>query len=236
MHQELHFYRKLLSSSTSLSEVALNPARALREELLPIASSPDPATKTGKKKNAVRLMALVMFTCNCSAVYLMTASMSKVYEETYLNRWIEIYHFRQSAPGGVGSSHFIACIDDWEMPGTFDHRSHNPNRPSDNTDNQSTPETSSALVAARAYCDSEAEALIRRSNEQMHLTLSYREAKTLLRVMRFAFKHEQIATQNLQKRIEVLLQEPSAVELTHKTNSLSRTLMKIRRFVGITKK
>ncbi|MBD2016079.1 hypothetical protein H6F96_19165 [Microcoleus sp. FACHB-53] len=199
-------------------------------------ASPNPTQRPRQAKNAVRLMALVTFTCNCSTVYLMTASMSKVYEETYLNRWIEIYCFSQFAPGGVGSSHFFARIDDWQMPGTFDHRSHNPNRPSDNTDNQSTPETSSALVAARAYCDSEADALIRRSNEQMHLTLSYREAKTLLRAMRFAFKHEQIATHDLQKRIELLLQEPSAVELTHKTNSLSRTLMKIRRFVGITKK
>jgi hypothetical protein len=166
----------------------------------------------------------------------MTACKSKVYEEIYLNRLIEIYHFGQFAPGGVGSSHFFVCIDGYKIPRTFDHRSHNPFAPSDNTDNQSTPEPSSALVAARAYCDSEAEALIRRSNEQMHLTLSYREAKTLLRAMRFAFKHEQIATHDLQKRIEVLLQEPSAVEVTHKTNLVSRTLMKIRRFVGITEK
>jgi hypothetical protein len=92
------------------------------------------------------------------------------------------------------------------LPGAFDARSHNPNHPSSDTGNQSTPEPSSALAAARAYCDSEAEA------------------------------QQQIATHDLQKRIEVLLQEPSAIELTHKTNLVSRALMKIRRFVGIIEK
>jgi hypothetical protein len=30
------------------------------------------------------------------------------------------------APGGVGSSHFYAIIDDYRLPGNFDCRSHNP--------------------------------------------------------------------------------------------------------------
>jgi hypothetical protein len=162
--------------------------------------------------------------------------MSKVYEETYKDRLIEIYRFTQSAPGGVGSSHFFARIDNCQLPGAFDARSHNPFDPCDDTGNQSTPEPSSALAAARAYCDSEAEAQQRRSNELLSLTLSYQEAKTLLRAIRVALKYEQIATHDLQKRIEVLLQEPSAVELTHKTNLVSRALMKIRRFVGIIEK
>ena len=166
----------------------------------------------------------------------MTPCMSKVYEETYKDCLIEIYRFSQSAPGGVGSSHFFARIDNCQLPGAFDARSHNPNHPSDDTGNQSTPEPSSALAAARAYCDSEAEAQQRRSNELTRLTLSYQEAKTKLRAIRVALKYKQIATHDLQKRIEVLLQEPSAVELTHKTNLVSRALMKIRRFVGIIEK
>lgn len=151
---------------------------------------------------------------------------SKVYEETYLDRLIEIYDFSQFAPGGVGSTHFYAIIDGYRLPGNFDGCSHNPFCPEEDTGNPPTPEQSSALVAARAYCDSEAETQQRRSNEQMRLTLSYLEAKTLLRAMRVARHDEQIATHDLQKRIEVLLQEPSAVELTHKTNLVSRALMK----------
>lgn len=162
--------------------------------------------RPGQAKNAVRLRAILTFTCNCSAVHLMTPCMSKVYEETYKDRLIEIYRFSQSAPSGVGSSHFFARIDNCQLPGAFDARSHNPNHPSSDTGNQSTPEPSSALAAASAYCDSEAEA------------------------------QQQIATHDLQQRIEVLLQEPSAAELTHKTNLVSRALMKIRRFVGIIEK
>ncbi|HEY9829976.1 MAG TPA: hypothetical protein V6D26_05310 [Stenomitos sp.] len=162
--------------------------------------------------------------------------MSKVYEETYKDRLIEIYEFGQFAPGGVGSTHLYAIIDGYRLPGNFDACSHHPFCPAKDTDNPPTPKQSQALIAARAYCDSEAETEQRRSNEQMRLTLSYLEAKTLLRAMRVAFKYEQIATHDLQKRIEVLLQEPSAVELTHQTNLVSRVLMKIRRFVGIIEK
>jgi hypothetical protein len=61
----------------------------------------------------------------------MTPSMSLVYEETYKDQSIEIYCFSHFAPGGVGSSHFYAIIDDYRLPGNFDGRSHNPFCPSE---------------------------------------------------------------------------------------------------------
>jgi hypothetical protein len=79
--------------------------------------------------------------------------MSLVYEETYKDQSIKIYCFSQFAPGGVGSSATHAIIDDYTLPGDFDRRSHNPFRPSEDTGNQPTPEHSSALAAAKAYCD-----------------------------------------------------------------------------------
>jgi hypothetical protein len=80
--------------------------------------------------------------------------MSLVYEETYKDQSIKIYCFSQFAPGGVGSSHFYTIIDDYRLPGNFDDRSHNPFCASEDTGNWPTPEPSSALAAARAYCDS----------------------------------------------------------------------------------
>ncbi|MEG4294631.1 hypothetical protein Q5692_38435 [Microcoleus sp. C2C3] len=79
--------------------------------------------------------------------------MSLVYEETYKDQSIEIYCFSQFAPGGVGSSYFWAIINDYRLPGNFDGRSHNPFCPSENTGNPRTPKQSSALAAAKAYCD-----------------------------------------------------------------------------------
>ncbi|HYW20167.1 MAG TPA: LamG domain-containing protein [Nodularia sp. (in: cyanobacteria)] len=85
----------------------------------------------------------------------MTASFRKVYEETYKNQLIEIYHFSQFAPGGVGSSHFYVIIDAYKLPRNFDRRSHNPYPfyPREDTGHQPNPEQSEALAAAKAYCD-----------------------------------------------------------------------------------
>ncbi|MEG4281149.1 hypothetical protein QUA62_27360 [Microcoleus sp. MON1_C1] len=163
----------------------------------------------------------------------MTGSFHLVYKEIYKDQSIEIYCFSQFMPGGIGSSHYYAIIDDYTLPGNFDCRSHNPFLASEDTGNQPTPEHSLALAAAKAYCEREAEALERRGDELLSLSLSYREAKTLLRAIRVAWKHEQIATHNLGERIEVLLQEPSAVGLTRPTNLLSRALTKIRRSLSI---
>lgn len=83
----------------------------------------------------------------------MTGHFHKVYEETYKNHMIEIYRFSQFAPGGVGSSHFYAIIDNYKLPGNFDCHSHNPFSPSKDTGNPPTPKQSAALAAAKAYCD-----------------------------------------------------------------------------------
>jgi hypothetical protein len=88
----------------------------------------------------------------------MTPSMSLVYEETYKDQSIEIYCFSHFAPGGVGSSYFYAIIDDYRLPGNFDGRSHNPFCASEDTGNPPTPKHSSALAAAKAYCDSKSKA------------------------------------------------------------------------------
>lgn len=90
----------------------------------------------------------------------MTGHFQKVYEETYKNQLIEIYCFSQFAPGGVGSSHFYAIIDDYELPGHFDCRSHNPFCPSEDTGYLPTPEQSEALAAAKAYCDRSLSAIL----------------------------------------------------------------------------
>jgi hypothetical protein len=89
----------------------------------------------------------------------MTGHFCKVYEETYKDQLIEIYCFSQFAPGGVGSSHFYAIINDYQLPKNFDHRSHHPFRSEPDTGNPRTPEQSSALAAAKACCDREVEAL-----------------------------------------------------------------------------
>jgi len=60
------------------------------------------------------------------------------------------------APGGVGSSYFYAIIDDYRLPGNFDGHSHNPFCASEDTGNPPTPKHSSALAAAKAYCDTRA--------------------------------------------------------------------------------
>lgn len=160
----------------------------------------------------------------------MTGHFCKVYEETYKDKLIEIYCFSQFAPGGVGSTHFYAIIAGYKLPGNFDCCSHNPFYPLEDTGNPPTPEQSQALAAAKAYCDHEAETLERRGDELLSLTLSYREAKTLLRALRSPNPAPRSAMQNLQERIEALLEEPSGVKLTHPTNLLTRALTKIRRF------
>lgn len=83
----------------------------------------------------------------------MTGSFHLVYKEIYKDQSIEIYCFSQFMPGGIGSSHYYAIIDDYKLPGDFDCRSHNPFWPSEDAGNQPTPEHSSALAAAKAYCD-----------------------------------------------------------------------------------
>jgi len=115
----------------------------------------------------------------------MTPSMSLVYQETYKYQSIEIYCFSHFAPGGVGSSYFYAIIDDYRLPGDFDGHSHNPFCASEDTGNPPTPKHSSALAAAKAYCDSKSKASEQRSSEQrddelLPLTLFYRKVKTLL--------------------------------------------------------
>lgn len=107
--------------------------------------------------------------------------MSLVYEETYKDQWIKIYCFSQFAPGGVGSSHFYAIIDDYRLPGNFDGHSHNPFCASENTGNPRTPKHSSALAAAKAYCDTRVKPSEQRGDELLSLTLFYRKVKTLLR-------------------------------------------------------
>jgi len=115
----------------------------------------------------------------------MTPSMSLVYEETYKDQSIKIYCFSQFAPGGVGSSHFYTIIDDYRLPGNFDDRSHNPFCASEDAGNWPTPEPSSALAAARAYCDTRVQPSEQpseqRGDELLPLTLFYRKVKTLLR-------------------------------------------------------
>ncbi|NQE35789.1 hypothetical protein [Microcoleus asticus] len=93
----------------------------------------------------------------------MTGSFHLVYKEIYKDRSIEIYRFSQFMPGGVGSSHYYAIIDDCTLPGNFDGRSHNPFCPSEDTGNPPTPKDSSALAAAKAYCDSKSKASEQRS-------------------------------------------------------------------------
>ena len=114
----------------------------------------------------------------------MTGSFHLVYKEIYKDQSIEIYCFSQFAPGGVGSSHYYAIIDDYRLPGAFDCRSHNPFRASEDTGNQPTPEHSSALAAAKAYCDTRVQPSEQpseqREDELLSLTLFYRKVKTLL--------------------------------------------------------
>ena len=88
-------------------------------------------------------------------------------------------------PGGIGSSHYYAIIDDYTLPGNFDCRSHNPFCASEDTGNGPAPEHSSALAPAKAYCDSKSKAREQRQSEQredelLSLTLFYRKVKTLL--------------------------------------------------------
>lgn len=85
----------------------------------------------------------------------MTAHDSRIYEEIYKDRLIEIYEFFSAAGGGYSSQHFFARIDGYQLSETFDYVSDfggiytEPPK----------PEESEALAAARAYCDREAKAL-----------------------------------------------------------------------------
>jgi len=115
-----------------------------------------------------------------AAPKLMTPSMDLVDEETYKDQSIKIYCFSQFAPGGVGSSHFWAIIDDYRLPGNCDGRSHNPFCASEDAENPPTPEHSSALAAAQAYCDTIVKPSEQRGDELLSLTLFYRKVKTLL--------------------------------------------------------
>lgn len=81
----------------------------------------------------------------------MTFHDSKIYEEIYKNRLIEIYEFFSAAGGTACDQHFFVRIDGYELPETFDGLSYL------NGDNVEPPkpEESEALAAARAYCDRE---------------------------------------------------------------------------------
>jgi hypothetical protein len=67
-----------------------------------------------------------------------------------------------------------------DLPGNFDCRSHNPFCPSEDAGNPRTPKQSSALAAAKAYCDSKSTASEQREDELLFLTLFYRKVKILL--------------------------------------------------------
>ncbi|MBM0745416.1 hypothetical protein JOY44_28745 (plasmid) [Phormidium sp. CLA17] len=88
----------------------------------------------------------------------MTGSRDKLYEEIYKGRLIEIDEFQQSMPGSVTASHFTVSVDGVELPGTFDDLSYQPFGASAYPKGAPDPEQSSALAAAKAYCDREAEA------------------------------------------------------------------------------
>lgn len=93
------------------------------------------------------------------------------------------------------------------------------------------PDRSLALAAARAYCDREAEQLERRGDEQLSLTLSYREATTLLLALRVAQLRDPAAKYDLVERIRTLLQEPSSEKRL--AGLPARTFAKIRSFLNI---
>ncbi|MBD2077240.1 hypothetical protein H6F86_25855 [Phormidium sp. FACHB-592] len=65
-----------------------------------------------------------------------------------------------------------------------------------------TLEYASALAAARAYCDHEAAALAQRGDELLALTLTDREAKTLLHARRGTPGQERLATREVHNRLD----------------------------------
>ncbi len=93
------------------------------------------------------------------------------------------------------------------------------------------PARSSALAAARAHCDREAEQLERRGDELLSLTLSYREATTLLLALRVAQLRDPAAKYYLVERIRNLLQEPSSEKRL--AGLPARAFAKIRVFLNI---
>jgi len=161
----------------------------------------------------------------------MTATFHKVHEEIYREHWLEVYEFVQSG-GGSSSFHYYAMIDGWKLPGDFDVRSyHHFVQQTPEPDNMPPPDRSLALAAARAYCDREAEKLQRHGDELLSLTLSYREATTLLLALRVAQLSDPAAKYDLVERIRTLLQEPS---VENDLASLpSRAFAKIRGFFKI---
>lgn len=163
----------------------------------------------------------------------MTGYFDKVYEEIYKGYLIEIYCFGSFAPGGVGSTHYNPIIDGYHLPGSFDTCYYNPFQPSADKNSQPTPQHSSALVAAKAYCDQQIEMLEQRRNEQLSLTLSYREANILRRTIRATNSSDSSVIRDLQQRIGALLQEPPATKPTNFQKLLSAVLTKIRRFIRI---
>ena len=88
----------------------------------------------------------------------MTGSRSKIYTEVYKGQLIEIYEFMQSMPGVVTSSCFDVEVNGREVPGVFDKRSYEAFGPATYSASAPNPKQSSALAAARAYCDRKAEA------------------------------------------------------------------------------
>lgn len=130
----------------------------------------------------------------------MSGVIHKVYEETYKGYAIEISKTSFSAPYGPVHSYLHFGVEEAASQETS------------NALNQCPPEECAAILAeARAYCDREIEMLERRGDEMLSLNLSYREAKTLLRACRVAWKRDRIATWELQKRIESILEEPPPV-------------------------
>ncbi|MBD2075133.1 hypothetical protein H6F86_14765 [Phormidium sp. FACHB-592] len=162
----------------------------------------------------------------------MTGMIDKLYEETYNGRLLEIYRFTQSMPGVVTASSITARVDGYELPSQFACCTYEPFSESTARGGLPTLEYASALAAAKAYCDYEAETLAQRGDEQLALPLTYREAKTLLHALDAAPWQERLATREVHDRLDALLQAPAAVRETHSTNLIARALTKLRRLVG----
>lgn len=163
----------------------------------------------------------------------MTGYFERVYQEIYKDQFIEIYCMSSFAPGGVGSAHFDVRVNGKHLPGNFDTYFYNPFDSSPDKTPPPKPSQSSALAAAKAYCDQQAETLERRGNEPLSLTLSYREATILLRTLLATPSQDQEIIHDLQLRIKVLLQEPAPVKPTSFNHLLSSILTKIRCFLGM---
>ncbi len=81
----------------------------------------------------------------------MTFHDSKIYEEIYKNRLIEIYEFFSAAGGTACDQHFFVRIDGYKLSEIFDEVDYLADKDAE----RPAPEESEALAAARAYCDRE---------------------------------------------------------------------------------